>query len=56
MGNNSGLINIDTMNDVLKVEIRNSDGQPVINKEISMQELQIADCFMQIQIILASDC
>jgi alkaline phosphatase D len=43
MGNNYGLINIYTEQNVLKVEIRNSDGQPVINKEISLQELQIAD-------------
>jgi alkaline phosphatase D len=43
MGNNYGILNIDTMNDVLKVEIRNSDGKSVINKEISLQELQIAD-------------
>ena len=43
MGNNYGILNIDTMNDVLKVEIRNSDGQAVINKEISLQEIQKAD-------------
>ena len=43
MGNNYGLINIDTEQNLLKVEIRNSDGQAVINKEISLQELQIAD-------------
>jgi frataxin-like iron-binding protein CyaY len=43
MGNNYGVLNIDTKNDVLKVEIRNADGQAVISKEISLQELQIAD-------------
>ena len=43
MGNNYGILNIDTMNDVLKVEIQNSDGQAVISKEISLKELQIAD-------------
>ena len=43
MGNNYGLLNIDTEQNLLKVEIRNSDGQAVINKEISLQELQIAD-------------
>jgi alkaline phosphatase D len=43
MGNNYGILNIDTKNDVLKVEIRNADGQAVISKEISLQELQIAD-------------
>ena len=43
MDNNYGILNIDTMNDVLKVEIQNSDGQAVISKEISLKELQIAD-------------
>lgn len=43
MGNNYGLLNIDTEKNVLKVEIRNSDGQSVIQREISLQEIQNAD-------------
>lgn len=43
MGNNYGLLNIDTEQNVLKVEIRNSDGQSVIQREISLQEIQNAD-------------
>ena len=42
MGNNYGLINIDTEHNVLKVEIRNSDGKSVIEREINLQEIQKA--------------
>jgi len=40
MGNNYGLLNIDTEQNVLKVEIRNSDGKSVIEREINLQEIQ----------------
>ncbi len=43
MGNNYGLIKIDTKQNILKVEIINSDGQSVIEREISLQEIQISD-------------
>ena len=43
MGNNYGLMNIDTEHNVLKVEIRNSDGKSVIQREIRLQEIQKAD-------------
>ena len=42
MGNNYGLLNIDTAHNVLKVEIRNSDGKSVIEREINLQEIQKA--------------